>query len=72
MSRIDTLAGGQLKDLVNEARSEVTGARVNLQQAIRAWELVVASLNPAVLVLTAAERRLEKAEALLRSALERE
>jgi hypothetical protein len=40
-----------------------------LKEAIAAWEALVTSLNPAALLLAAAERRLERAKALLRSAL---
>lgn len=56
------------KDLVEEARLEVTAAQQNLREAITTWEAVIANLHPAALLLQAAERRLERANALLRSA----
>ncbi len=59
-------------DMVVEARLEVNAAQQNLRESITTWEKIVASLNPAVLLLTAAERRLEHANALLRSAIERQ
>ncbi len=63
---------GQLqldKVLVVEARTEVNAARQNLKEAITAWEKVIASLHPAALLLEAAQHRLDRANALLRSVL---
>ena len=59
-------------DMVVEARREVRAAQHNMKEAISSWEKIVVSLNPAVMLLTAAERRLEHANALLRSAIERQ
>ena len=59
-------------DMVIEARLEVNAAQQNLRESITTWEKIVAALNPAVLLLAAAERRLEHANALLRSAIERQ
>ncbi len=59
-------------DMVVEARLEVRAAQQNMKEAISTWEKIVASLNPAVMLLAAAERRLEHANALLRSAIERQ
>ncbi len=63
---------GQLqldKVLVVEARTEVNAARQNLKEAITVWERTVASLHPAALLLEAAQHRLDRANALLRSVL---
>ena len=57
-------------ELIKEARTEVNAAQQNLRQAIVAWETLIAKLHPAALLLTAAEHRLERANALLRSAIE--
>jgi hypothetical protein len=57
-------------ELISEARTEVNAAQQNLRQAIVAWETLIAKLHPAALLLTAAEHRLERANALLRAAME--
>ena len=58
------------KDLMAEARLEVAAAQHNLKGAISTWTALLTRLHPDSLLLEAAERRLEKANALLRSALE--
>ncbi len=58
------------KDLVAEARLEVIASQQNLKDAIAKWATAMARMHPAFLELEASERRLERANALLRSALE--
>ena len=53
-------------EMLKEARTEVNQ---NLREAIAAWEVLIAKLHPAALLLTAAENRL-RANALLRAAIE--
>jgi signal transduction histidine kinase len=57
-------------EMLKEARTEVNAAQQNLREAIAAWETLIANLHPAALLLTAAENRLERANALLRAAIE--
>ena len=57
------------RDMVVEARVEVNAARKNLDHAIAAWDKWFASAPPANLELGAARARMERANALLRSAL---
>jgi hypothetical protein len=40
------------------------------EKQLQLWETLIAKLHPAALLLTAAEHRLERANALLRSAIE--
>ena len=57
-------------EMLKEARTAVTAAQQNLREAIAAWRPLIAKLHPAALLLTAAENRLERANALLRAAIE--
>ncbi len=66
------MMGKSYRELVQEARVEVLAAKQNLHEAIRAWEAALTQLHPATLLLQAAERRIEKANALLRSAADGE
>jgi hypothetical protein len=54
--------------LVAEAEHEVVAARQNLAEAIKAWERAIHGLHPATLLLASAQRRLDRAHALLRAA----
>jgi hypothetical protein len=54
--------------LVAEAEHEVAAARQNLAEAIKAWERAIHGIHPATLLLTSAQRRLDRAHALLRAA----
>ncbi len=56
--------------VVKEAQHEVTAAQLNLREAIVVWKTVIDQLHPAALLLAAAEQRLNRAHALLRSALQ--
>jgi exonuclease VII small subunit len=60
-----------MSQALDEARSELELAQSALDAALRAWDESVAELYRTSLALTQAQRRLNRAHELLRSAVDR-